>query len=260
MTRHGSDTPPGYVRIHEEDADIVVLESMASPVRQALVGGSLYEYAKHHPEARTYRGRGPVYGVPLPNGGVRVVIRRSRHGGFFRAITGERFLGSTRAPRELATAARLTREGIPTPEVIAYVTYRAGGPFRRADVVTRELAGASDLGALLLSGELVATAKEAVLQTVATLLIQLSQSGARHPDLNVKNILLVPIENEWPVAWLLDVDRVWFDERRKRRVAEANVRRLTRSLRKWRQAHGIPVDESDIGLLVSRVHEGWLER
>ncbi len=259
MTRYASGVPPGYVGINESCADIVVLETMERPVREALLDGSLYAYAAHHPEARTYKGRGLVYGVPLPNGGIRVVIRRSRHGGLLRAITGERFLGRTRAPRELAAALRLTRAGVPTPEVIAYATYSAGGPFRRADVVTREVAGATDLGALL-STELDATGKEALLQTVASLLIQLSQAGARHPDLNVKNILIVRGENDGCRAWLLDVDRVWFDEPGARRVTETNVRRLTRSLLKWRQLHGISVGESDIGWLASRVAERLLKR
>lgn len=259
MTRLASGMPPGYVGIHEGGADIVVLKTMARPVREALMNGSMYEYAAHHAEARTYQGRGLVYGVPLPGGAARVVIRRSRHGGLLRAITGERFLGRTRAPRELAAAVRLTSAGVPTPEVIAYATYRAGGPFRRADVVTREVPGAMDLGTLL-TNYLDATGKEALLQAAVSLLIKLTRAGARHPDLNVKNILIVPGENEPSEAWLLDVDRVWFDAPGERRVTEANMRRLTRSLRKWRQSHGISVDDSDIQSLASRVNEGVMER
>ncbi len=253
MTRQASEMPSGYVGIQQSDAEIVVLKSMARPVCEALVNGSLYEYASRHPEARAYQGRGLAYGVQLPNCAARVVIRRSRHGGFLRAITGERFLRGTRAPRELAASVRLTRAGVPTPQIIAYVTYPAGGPFRRADVVTREVVGASDLGALL-TNELKAVVKDGLLREVGSLLVKLTQVGAHHPDLNVKNILMVSGESDAREAWLLDVDRVWFDEPGDRRVGAANVRRLTRSLRKWRQSHGISVDESDIARLVSRVH------
>ncbi|MBC7789435.1 MAG: hypothetical protein H7Z74_05795 [Anaerolineae bacterium] len=259
MTLHANEIPPGYVEIHEGNADLVVLRTMARPVREALLSGSLYEYATHHPNARRYEGRGAVYGVPLPSGDTRVVIRRSRHGGLFRGITGERFLATTRAPRELAAAVRLRKEGIPTPEVVAYATYRAGGPFRRADVATREVASASDLGAVLTKAR-DAAGKQALLQTVVSLLVQLTYAGARHPDLNVQNILIVTGENDVLEAWLLDVDRVWFDVPGRRRVAEANVRRLTRSLHKWRKTYAIPVDERDIGWLVSRVHDALVQR
>ena len=44
-------------------------------------------------------------------------------GSWFSPITGERFVGRTRAPRELATALRLERNGVATPRVIAYATY-----------------------------------------------------------------------------------------------------------------------------------------
>jgi len=97
-------------------------------------------------------------------------------------------------------------------------------------------------------------AKEGLLQAVGSLLARLTQAGARHPDLNVKNILIVAGENEAREAWLLDVDRVWFDEPGDRRVAMANANRLTRSLRKWRQSYGISVDESDIRRLLVPVN------
>src|SRR5919205_114439 len=94
-------------------------------------------------------GRGVAYAVALPDDATRVVVRRSRHGGVLAPITGERFLGPTRAPRELDVALRLARLGVPTPEVVAFATYPAGPLVRRADVLTREVEDAVDLASAL---------------------------------------------------------------------------------------------------------------
>ncbi|HEU4564835.1 MAG TPA: lipopolysaccharide kinase InaA family protein [Gemmatimonadaceae bacterium] len=190
--------------------------------------------------------------MPLPEGETRVVVRRSRHGGLLAPLTGERFLAPTRAPRELDVALRLARCGIPTPEVVAYAVYPAGALLRRADVATREVARARDVGTLLLDG-LDAESKREVLAAVADLLARLTDVGARHPDLNVKNVLLARDENDRLEAWLLDVDRVWFDEPGSQRVTDANLRRLVRSARKWRRLHAAPIEEDDLLWLAGAV-------
>ena len=116
-------TPPGYERLHRPGVDAVARTTLAGAVGEALSAGSLYEYAAHHPDARHLRGRGVAYDVPLPDGATRVVVRRSRHGGWLAPVTRDIFVGHTRAPHELEVSLRLTRDGIATPEVIAYGTY-----------------------------------------------------------------------------------------------------------------------------------------
>lgn len=239
--------PPGYVRVQGTPADAVGLAALAAPLADALREGSFYAYAAHHPQARTLMGRGVAYAVPLPPPAAttRVVVRRSRHGGLLAPVTGERFAGRTRAPRELAVSLRLARLGVPTPEVVAYAIYPAGPLLRRADVVTREVPDAADLASVIAdlgpAGE-----KRPVLHAVARLLAALTAAGARHPDLNIKNILIARDANGAPEALVLDVDRVWFDEPGSRRTAERNRHRLERSVRKWRRLHGLPLEESDL--------------
>src|SRR5918999_2405701 len=176
--------PPGYERLHRPGVETVARATLADAVDEALEAGSLYEYAAHHPDARPRRGRGVAYAVPLPDGATRVVVRRSRHGGWFAPITGELFLAPTRAPHELNVSLRLSREGVPTPEVIAYSTYEVAPLLRRADVVTREVHGAADL-ATALGRESDVTAVRDVVRAVADLLARMGAVGARHPDLNV---------------------------------------------------------------------------
>jgi 3-deoxy-D-manno-octulosonic acid kinase len=247
--------PPGYIPLGDGVIiDAVGLATLATPLAQALRDGSFYAYAEHHPHARTLTGRGIAYAVPLPDGAARVVVRRSRHGGLLAPVTGERFLGRTRAPRELEISLRLTRFGVPTPEVIAYATYPAGALTRSADVVTREIPNARDLAAAIEDFGPVES-RRPVLRAVARLLAALTTAGARHPDLNIKNILIAPDANGEPEAFVLDVDRVWFDEPRSLRVSDRNLRRLARSARKWERLHGRSLREPDLLWLAATVED-----
>lgn len=247
-------TPPGYERLVGDGIDAVGLSSIATPLTQALAEGSFYEYAAHHPEARILSGRGIAYAVPLPDPAIRVVVRRSRHGGLLAPLTGERFLGSTRAPRELRTALRLAGLGVATPELLAYATYPDVFGMRRADVVTREVQDSTDLAATFIAADGDGPDR-AVLGAVAQLVASLTTAGARHPDLNIKNILVTRDETGASEALVIDVDRVWFDAPGSARVTERNLHRLTRSALKWRRLHALPIEDADLAWLAARVEE-----
>ena len=255
MSRPGARrTPPGYERLHRPGVDAVARTTLADAVGEALSAGSLYEYAAHHPDARPLRGRGVAYAVPLPDGATRVVVRRSRHGGWLAPVTGDIFVGHTRAPRELEVSLRLTREGIATPEVIAYSTYPVAPLLRRADVATREVGGGLDLAATLEREPDAESIRDAV-RAVARLLARMASAGARHPDLNVRNVLIARDANGQREAWLLDVDRVWFDAPGHPRVREANLSRFARSARKLRDREGLPFGEGEMALLAALARE-----
>ena len=245
--------PPGYTREwRHKDTEIVVLRSARESVLAALGDGTFYDYAAHAPNARSLQGRSIAYAVCLPDGGPDVVVRHSQHGGLLAGITGDRFLGPTRAPRELHNTLRLTRLSVQTPELVAYATYPAGGPWRRADVATREVANSRDLGTLLIE-TVPGDERAEAWQVVARLLRRMTDGGVRHPDLNAANVLLAPDENGALEAWLLDVDRVWFDEPAHPRVLEANLRRLMRSLRKWRDERGANIEDSEVHAFARQV-------
>ncbi|HJR42037.1 MAG TPA: lipopolysaccharide kinase InaA family protein [Gemmatimonadaceae bacterium] len=244
--------PPGYLSWREGEIDVVALEPLARGVREALEEGSLYEYAAHHPDAVPLAGRGIAYAVPLPGGLADGVVRRSRHGGLLAPVTGERFVGDTRAPIELENALRLTRLGVPTPEVLAYATYPAGPMLRRADVVTRLVPGSRDLAERLSDDGGVEDAT-ALMRAVALLIARMAGACARHPDLNLKNVLITEDDDGHFDAMLLDVDRVWFDREGASRATAANLRRFARSARKWRRLRGLPVEEAHLLALETEV-------
>jgi len=240
--------PVGYSRFTHSGIDVVALGTCADAVRHALDDGSLYAYAAGHPARRELRGRGAAYAVPLPDGETRVVVRHSRHGGLLAPVTGDRFLPPTRAPNELRTALRLAESGVATPQVIAYATYPAGTLLRRSDVATREVVGGADLGALLATPT-PADVRASIWQATAGLLRALERAGARHPDLNVGNVLVVADERGAHHALVLDVDRVVFGRANDRHIGDANLARLVRSLRKLRAQARLTVSDEELATL-----------
>lgn len=245
--------PEGYAWFAARGGALVVArEELLPALREAMADGTLYDYAARHPRARTMAGRGTVYAVPLPGAPDPVVVRRSRRGGLFAPITGDRFLLPTRAASELRIALRLAKEGIATPEVVAYAEYPAGPFLRRSDVATREVPWGRDLATALLNAT--DETKPPMLAAAASLLADLTRIGARHPDLNLKNILLSPGASGAPRAFVLDVDRIRFDAPGSESVARANLARLARSARKWRELYGARIDDADLDWLASAAH------
>jgi len=238
--------PPGYLRERVGRADVVARTAVMSSLRGILRTATLHDYAAQHPDAVPHAGRGIAWAAPLSDDGPRVVVRHSRHGGALALVTGDLFL-FPRVARELDITLRLIALGVPTPEIIAYVVYPAG-PFRRSDVATREVERARDLAAAL-TDRPEPGPRKMLIEAAAKLVAQLGRAGVRHPDLNLKNILLAPGPTSRLKAWVLDVDRVVFGRPGDPRVTYANLARLERSARKWRDEHGAPITEDDLAAL-----------
>ena len=176
------------------------------------------------------------------------------------SLTGDRFLPPTRAPRELAAALRLQREQVPTPEILAYAVYHAGPLFRRSDVVTREVRNGLDLAQMMTEagdGD-----RRVALEAAAELIGLLSAAGARHHDLNLKNILVARegARAGRLLAFVLDVDRVEFGRGGDSRITELNLARFARSARKWRELYGARIDEAELARVAATVRRVAMSR
>lgn len=232
-----SAAPAGYVEHVDASTRIVSLAAEAAAVVAARdasgAAGTLYDYARAHPERRALHGRAPVYAVRPPCHPCRT---------------------TTRAPHELRAALRLADAGVPTPEIVAYAIYRAPLGMRRTDVLSREVPDSADLAALLAPDADDGT-RAAALAATAELLRALAGAGARHPDLNAKNILVSthPAPGTGLRAHVLDVDRVLFEQDRAA-IARANSERLVRSLRKLRAAGRVEVLDTDLASLARSGH------
>ncbi len=243
-----ADTLPGYARITGNGVRGLVVESSRAGVETALLGGTLYEYAAAQPGSRKFVGRMPAYAITLPNGGADVVVRHSMRGGALARTGSDLFLPPTRGLRELINALRLRIAGIPTPEIVAFVTYRAGLLFRRSDVATGEIKDGHDLSVVLREMPL-GEHREACLIATGLLVASLNRIGAHHPDLNIRNVLITWEGDHGARAHILDVDRIRFHVPDDPMVAVANFARIERSLRKVRDDGLFEITDDEIGLI-----------
>ena len=240
--------PAGYARVTAGRCWAVVRTDHRADAEELLAEGTLYEAAARDLAARTFTGRGVAYAVALPVSGTRVVVRHNRHGGLLAPLTRDIFLPPTRAPYELAVSMRLATLGVRTPAVVMYGVERVAVGLRRSDVVTREVEGGRDLSTFMVSA-VSPSERGGAWAAARELVLALNAAGARHHDLNVKNILVAPLDGRL-AAWVLDVDRVDFGQPGADAVRRGNVERLLRSARKWRDVHGAVFDDGELtGLL-----------
>jgi len=87
------------------------------------------------------------------------------------------------------------------------------------------------------------------LGATAILVATLSHAGVRHHDLNAKNVLLFNGK-----AYVLDVDRVVLNTSAESALA-ANLARIARSLRKWREKLGARISEQDVERVEREAHQ-----
>lgn len=236
--------PSDFHRFRVGTTQAIAHETHLPWVRDVLARAPLHAWAGQHADRRAFQGRLPAYSVPAPDLGQRVVVRRSHHGGLLGPLRGDLFLPPTRAPYELLVSHLLGSVGVRTPPVVAIAVYRAGPVLRRSDVVSLEVPG-RDLGAAL-SERPGDDVRRAWLAPVARLIRALSAVGAWHPDLNIKNILLVGSEPATLDAYVLDVDRILFHPPGDPAVQAANLDRLERSVRQWRARFGAGFGDDEL--------------
>lgn len=239
-----SALPPLTVAL-VSNGDVSVVPSLVESVA-ALVSryGTLYDWAANQPQPRAMRGRAPVYVATIPGSDETVVVRHAWHGGLFAPITSDRFRWPTRAPHEYAMSVALRAAGIPTTQVLGYARYRAWFGFCRVDVMSRLVPNAYDLG-MVVAGLVPDISCRDALSATQALLVRLARVGVVHPDLNVKNILVVRHADESLSAMIIDVDVVrWRRDDDAADTMRVNVARLTRSLRKWHRNFGCDVTEA----------------
>ena len=229
--------PSGYAQKMIREAIVVSHGSTMRYFDEMLMAHrTLYQWAASHPDARTMQGRHVAYAAPLPGVDAHVVVRHSHHGGMLASLTRDVFR-EPRAPHELRVSWTLRHVGIATPRVLGFALYPTlHGKLWRADVVTRAITDGVDLARVLSTDGDSYDHKKSIV-AVVTLLRQLARTWAYHPDLNVKNVLIAPTEEGDPIAYVLDVDPLRFNEKN---AEWMNVARLLRSARKWLNKDGSP--------------------
>ena len=173
-------------------------------------------------------GRAPHPVVELA-GGERVVVRRYRRGGMMRHLNRERYLLGHRAFEELRVTEHAAVVGVRVPAVLAAVERRAG-VFYTAALATRWIADGQELAGWIEGRD--ERRVGLALYEAGRQIGRMHRAGIVHPDLNLRNLLVVE-DVPGPVVYILDFDRARLlgDS-----VAPADrargLRRLARSARK----------------------------
>ena len=245
---------PGYAKVKIGAARGLVSEPCVRAVESILSTETLYRYASRQPDARSFKGRAPAYAVMLGECG-SVVVRHAMRGGLLGKTGSDLFLPPTRGLRELVNSLRLRLSGVPTPEVLAVISYHAGPLLRRGDVATREIPDSHDLSVVLREMR-DRTDREACLRATGRLLSAMSRAGAHHPDLNARNVLMTWDSSEGAKAHILDIDRIRFHVPGDPMVGRANLERLERSLKKLTISDGLEFTQPDMDMITSSAAEG----
>lgn len=184
-------------------------------------------------------GRQPLLEIPLPE--ETLLVRRFRHGGLLRWLTGARYLDPARPFRELALSAALRRLGIPTPEVVAARARKAPIGGWELDLVVRRIPNAIDLGmllALVRSGEVSPLELRPVVREAGRTVRAMHLAGCLHADLNPNNLLVERRAGGGVVVWVLDLEGSRLSLRVGERERRDNLRRLLRHVARRERRFG----------------------
>ena len=132
-------------------------------------------------------GRGQCVRVELPQSRTPVHLRPLQHGGWLRAITGRRFLGTARSAAELETTRKLCAAGAPVPDPVLVVARRRGA-FWHIDVGTRFVEPSTSLERLLADAD-TSRAVEAA-RAAGHAVRSFHDAGGSHSDLHTGNLVV----------------------------------------------------------------------
>jgi hypothetical protein len=198
------------------------------------IAGGLVEQLLKTPESRK-AGRGSIR--LFTNGSRRLVCRKYLHGGLFRAITKDAFMTARRGLDEMEVLLHLEQNGVPVVHPCAVISTKYSF-FRRLYLVTGEVEGGIELIDFLQGNS--GRARLRAIRGLARLLWALSAADVYHPDLHLRNVLVLPDGK----LVLLDFDRA-----RKQTVTPKDMERmlwrLKRFVEKMRERRALTVDKQE---------------
>ncbi|MBA7485882.1 3-deoxy-D-manno-octulosonic acid kinase [subsurface metagenome] len=190
------------------------------------------------PGVSLLKGRNIIPCIPIKGSNERMLVKHYEHGGLFRKITRDIFLGNSRPFRELDILEAASQKGIPVPEVLAARVDRIFGPFYKGEIVYKEIPDSANLLEYLKGlnerpmGEKISLKRE-IINSLAQAIKKMHASGIYHADLNVKNVL-IQNRGEAPLIYLVDFDCSKIKKNLSLRVRIKNLARFNRSCEKWK--------------------------
>lgn len=231
--------PPQFEKVVRDRTTILVKDKYKDQILSQKVAlsrkmgeGELF------PGVSLLKGRNIIPCIPIRGSNERMIIKHYEHGGLFRKITRDIFLGNSRPFRELAILEAAGQKGIPVPEVLAARVDRIFGPFHKGEIVYKEIPDSANLLEYLKRlnerpmGERISL-KRKIINSLAQAIKKMHISGIYHADLNVKNVL-IQNRGEAPRIYLVDFDCSKIRKNLPLRVRIKNLARFNRSCEKWK--------------------------
>jgi len=191
------------------------------------------------PQPSHLAGRGEVLLITGKQG--EVAVRKYRHGGLLRCLTGDRFFFGSRPFQEIAVTEKVRSAGVPTLEILAAIMERGWGGWYRGYLITRYLTAATDLISYL-NDEPKNERRKAVIEKAGEAVKKIHQAGIYHADLHLKNFLV-----EGKKVYLIDFDKSTITNRLHPSQRIKNLKRLDRSAEKLKRL-GLPLSGQDKGV------------
>jgi tRNA A-37 threonylcarbamoyl transferase component Bud32 len=183
-------------------------------------------------------GRGKVFLIKWRQG--EVAVRKYRHGGLLRRLTGDLFLFGARPFQETTITEEVKSAGVPTLEILAAIIDRGWGGWYRGYLITRYLPSATDLISYL-DKKSEEERRRAIIEKAGEAVKRIHQAGIYHADLHLKNFL---VEGRGSTVYLIDFDKSEVFPHLKPSRRMKNLKRLDRSAEKLTR-HGLPLTKQD---------------
>jgi tRNA A-37 threonylcarbamoyl transferase component Bud32 len=232
-------TPPaGYQFRREGGEEILISKGSEARLRhQGLLDpAGLWKRAS---QPSHLIGRGEVLISKGPGGAV--AIRRYRHGGLLRRLTGDLFFFGNRPFQELVVTEEARSAGVPTLKILAAIRQRDWGGWYRGYLITEYLPATLDL-IHYLDRQPAGTKRHQVIEQAAEAARKIHQKGIYHADLHLKNFLVE--EGKRIKVYLIDFDKSTVCSRLSPSRRMKNLQRLDRSAEKLKRL-GLALTEND---------------
>jgi len=228
---------PGYQFLQEGRRELLIREGSEGRLRRHRLLNPTGLWNKTAQPSRLM-GRGEVLLVKEKGG--EVAVRKYRHGGLLRRLTGDLFFFGARPFQEVAVTEEVKSAGVPTLEILVAVLERGWGGWYRGYLITEYQPSATDLISYL-DKKSKSKKRQEVIAKAAQAVQKIHARGIYHADLHLKNFL---VEEKAGRVLLIDFDKSKVFTRLKPSRRMKNLKRLDRSAEKLKRL-GLPLTKGD---------------
>lgn len=237
MSKNKKHYPSGYRLLREGRRELLIREGSEGRLRRHRLLNPTGLWNKTAQPSRLM-GRGEVLLVKEKGG--EVAVRKYRHGGLLRRLTGDLFFFGARPFQEVAVTEEVKSAGVPTLEILVAVLERGWGGWYRGYLITEYQPSATDLISYL-DKKSKSKKRQEVIAKAAQAVQKIHARGIYHADLHLKNFL---VEEKAGRVLLIDFDKSKVFTRLKPSRRMKNLKRLDRSAEKLKRL-GLPLTKGD---------------